>query len=121
METFSFKPNAEDEERYRIRVNDTKVWWVQFNEIVERIFCSRQQTALVLQADDGIAWAGISTSGRPRVMPTDQPDVDCIVFDAPHYLMAVEESCMRGWMEVVRANGLHGKYRLSGTRTEYEF
>ena len=121
MSSFSFKPDPEAEEAYRIRVNDAKVWWVQFDSVVERIFCDRAHAAIVYQADAGISWAGFDTSGRPRELPTDDPDVVCFAFDAPHYLMAVEESFMPGWMEVVRANGLHGRYRKAGTRVEYEF
>lgn len=121
MSGFSLKPNKEDEENYRIRVNDVDVWWVQFDCVVERVFCDKLQTSFVLHADVGLSWAGLSTSGRPRIVPTDNPNIDCVIFDAPHYLMAVEESLMPGWMEIVRANGLHGKYRKAGTRTEYEF
>ena len=121
MNSFHFKPNKDEEDAYRIRVNETQLWWVQFNTVVDHVFCTNRQSTLVLQADEGISWAGLSTSGRPRILPTDDPNLVCVKFDAPHYLMIVDEMFMKEWMEIVRANGLHGKYRKAGTREEYEF
>lgn len=121
METFSFMPNKEDEERHRRRVEETRVWWVKFNDPVERVFCDKAHIAAVIEADYGIAWAGLETHHYPRQMPTDRPDVWVMEFGIPIDTMAVAHDRMKGWMEVVRANGIHGGYREAGTSRWYEF
>ena len=121
MESFSFKPNADDARKLKERMDSTRVWWVEFPTPVERLFCDTAHLAAAIEADRGIAWAGLETYHHPRRMPTDRAGVWLLEYGIPIDRMAVEHGCMRGWMEVVRANGLHGRYREAGTKTEYEF
>ena len=121
MRGFSFKPKADELEEFREMVEGTRVWWVEFDAPVERVFCDTAHVAAVFNADYGIAWTGMETYHHPRQSPTDREGVWCMDFGIPIDRMAVEHGCMRGWMEVVRANGLHGRYREAGTTTEYEF
>lgn len=121
METFSFMPNRADTEKLRRRVNDLRVWWVEFPEPVERLFCDTAHLAAAAEADRGIAWAGLETYHHPRRMPTDRAGVWLLEYGIPIDRMAVEHEHMRGWMEVVRANGVHGRYREAGTERWYEF
>ena len=123
METFSFMPNARDAERLRKRVNDLRVWWVEFPEPVERLFCDGAHLAAAHEADYGIAWTGLATFHHPRRHPTDREDVWLLEYGIPIHRMAVPHEWMGGWMEVVRANGVHGRYREAGVYPEkwYEF
>ena len=121
METFSFMPQPGDAERIRVRLGETRVWWVEFDAPVERVFCDTAHVAAVFNADYGIAWTGMETYHHPRQTPTDREGVWCMEFGIPIDRMAVEHQHMRGWMEVVRANGLRGRYREAGTTTVYEF
>ena len=121
MNVFHFKPVPEEQERYRRRVEETKVWWVRFDSPVELVFCDRAHAASVLNADYGISWAGVGVSHRPKRLQTDDPETVCFKFEAPIEAMAVEEAFMGGWMQVVRSNGYHGTYRKAGTEKEYRF
>lgn len=121
METFSFKPNAEDEERYRIRVNDLNLWWVRLRPPVERLFCTLSQLATITEVDYGVSWTGVGSTHFPRTSPTDRDGIWCCEFDAPLETLVVDEGIMRDWMAILRANGCHGRYRKSGTDTRYEF
>ena len=121
METFSFKPDPADARRHAERVAAAKVWWVEFSPLVERIFASAADVAAVIRADYGVAWTDIETHHRPRVLPTDRDGVWCVEFAAPIERMAVEEADMGEWMQLVRANGCRGRYRLAGTDRWYEF
>ena len=121
MESFDFMPNRRDLERLQQRMDETRVWWVEFTAPVEQVFCDTAHVAAVFEADYGIAWTGMETFHHPRQVPTDQPGVWCLRFGIPIDRMAVSHEHMRGWMEVVRANHLHGRYREAGTKTEYEF
>jgi len=121
MEGFSFKPNADDERRYRERRERLRAWWVEFRPPVERLFCDTAHLAAAHEADNGMAWMGLETHHYPRRLPTDRPDVWLLEYAAPIERMAVDHEHMRGWMEVVRANGAHGRYREAGTDRWYEF
>ena len=123
METFSFMPNAHDAERLRRRVNDLRVWWVEFPEPVERLFCDTAHLAAAHEADYGIAWTGLETFHHPRRKPTDRDGVWLLEYGIPIDRMAVRHEWMGGWMEVVRANHVHGRYREAGVYPEkwYEF
>lgn len=121
MESYSFMPNAEDKRRLKERMDSTRVWWVEFPTPVERLFCDTAHLAAAVEADRGIAWAGLETYHHPRRMPTDRPGVWLLEYGIPIDRMAVEHEHMRGWMEVVRANGVHGRYREAGTERWYEF
>ena len=121
MEGFSFMPKPGDAERLRERVGRVRVWWVEFREPVERLFCDKAHLAAAHEADYGVAWLGLETHHHPRRTPTDRPDVWLLEYGIPIDRMAVEHEWMRGWMEVVRANGVHGRYREAGTDRWYEF
>ena len=121
METFSFKPQPGDAERIRARLDETRVWWVEFDQPVERVFCDTAHVAAVINADYGIAWTGMETYHHPRQSPTDREGVWCMEFAAPLETMAVEHDWMGPLMGVLRANGCHGHYREAGTEREYEF
>ena len=123
MECFSFKPSAEDQRRYQRQVDECRVWWVEFSPMVERLFCDTAHLAVAHQADYGVSWLGLETYHHPRRMPTDRPDVWLLEYGIPIERMAVDHEHMRGWMEVVRANGVHGRYREAGVYPErwYEF
>lgn len=113
-------PKPGDSERIR-RANEVRVWWVEFNAPVERMYCTTAQLALVTLVDMGITWAGLETHYHPRQHVTDREGVWLIEWGIPIVRMAVEEQHMRGWMELVRSNGIHGKYREAGTERVYEF
>lgn len=121
METFSFMPKPGDAERVRVRLGETRVWWVEFEPVVERLFCDTAHLAVAHEADYGVAWAGLETPHYPRQLPTDRDGVWLLEYGIPLDRMAVEHQHMRGWMEVVRANGCHGRYREAGTERWYEF
>lgn len=121
MESYSFKPKPGDAERLRLRVGETRVWWVEFDQPVERIFCSTAELSTVVEADSGVAWMGLETRHYPRRMPTDREGVWCCEYAIPIDRMAVDHEWMPLWMRIVRENGLHGSYRESGTEREYEF
>ena len=121
METFSFKPDPEAEERHRVRVNECRVWWVRLRPPVSRLFCTAPQLATVTEVDYGLTWAGVGATHFPRTSPTDREGVWCCSFDAPMETLLVEERLMAQWMAILRANGAHGRYRKSGTDAEYEF
>lgn len=121
METFSLAPNEGDRRRWQERVDSTRVWWVVFDPPVERLFCDKAHLGAAWQADYGIAWTGLETHHHPRQLPTDRPDVWLLEYGIPIERMAVEHEWMGGWMEVVRANGVHGRYREAGTERWYEF
>lgn len=121
METYHLKPQPGELERIRLRIEEAKVWWVEFSTPAERVFCRPEQVPTIINADYGITWAGVDTRHWPRQLPTDQEGVCCVEFGISIDRMAVEEQWMRGWMQIVRANGLHGKYRKAGTTREYEF
>jgi len=121
METFSFQQKPDEQRRMQERMDSTRVWWVEFARPVERLFCDSAHLGAAHEADYGIAWLGLETHHHPRRMPTDRPDVWLLEYGIPIERMAVEHQWMPLWMEVVRANGVHGKYREAGTTTEYEF
>lgn len=121
MESYHLKQTPEERERIRLRIEEAEVWWVHFDEPVERVYCTKEYCPVVFNADYGISWAGIDTPHYPREVPTDRDDVCCIEFGVPIDLMALEERFMRGWMHVVRSNGIHGTYRKAGTKKEYRF
>lgn len=121
METFEFMPEPGDAERVRARLGETRVWWVEFSPVVERLFCDTAHLAAAHEADYGVAWAGLETPHHPRRVPTDRDGVWLLEYGIPLDRMAVEHQHMRGWMEVVRANGCHGRYREAGTERWYEF
>lgn len=121
MNKFSLKPQPEEQEEWAKRMNEAQPWWIHFDEPLSVVFCDKEHVGSVFNADYGMAWAGIGCSHRPRRMPTNDPDVLCYQFDIPIDVMMVEERFMGGWMEVVRANSLHGHYRKAGTEKEYEF
>ena len=123
MESFSFKPDPEAEERIRVRLGETRVWFVEFDPLVRRVFCATKELAAVTRADYGVAWTGVSTHHWPTTKPTDREGVWCVEFAAPIERMAVNHDDMPGWMAVVRANGCHGRYREAGVRPRrwYEF
>ena len=121
MESFSFKPTAEDQRRLRERAERCRVWWVEFAQPVERIFCDSAHLGAAHEADNGMAWAGLESHNHPRRMPTDRPDVWLLEYGIPIDRMAVEHQWMALWMQVVRANQLHGRYREAGTDRWYEF
>jgi len=121
MEGFEFVPKREDMERWNRRLAETRVWWIEFSPIVERLFCDTAHLAAATEADYGIQWLGIGSGHRPRRVPTDRPDVWLLEYDAPIERMAVSHEWMAQWMEVVRANQRHGRYREAGTERWYEF
>jgi len=121
MESYSFMPNAEDKRRIKERMERCRIWWVEFASPVERLFCDKAHLAAAAEADQGITWMGLETHYHPRRMPTDRPDVWLLEYGIPIDRMAVDHEWMRGWMEVVRANGVHGRYREAGTERWYEF
>ena len=121
MESYSFMPNGRDQERIKARMDSTRVWWVEFPTPVELLFCDTKHLAAANEADYGVAWMGLETHHHPRRMPTDRPDVWLLEYGIPIDRMAVNHEWMRGWMEVIRANGVHGRYREAGTETWYEF
>ena len=121
METFSFMPKAEDAERLRERVKATRPWWIEFDPPVTHLFCDRSHLAAAHEADYGIAWTGVSTHHHPRQVPTDRQDVWLLEYGAPIERMAVDEPWMPSWMEVVRANHIHGRYKEAGVGPWYEF
>lgn len=120
MESFSFMPKPGDAERIHA-LRESRVWWVMFDEPVERLFCDTEHLAVAHMVDAGIPWTGMESHYHPRRQPTDRKDVWLLVYGIPIERMAVAHDNMRGWMEVVRANGLHGKYREAGTERVYEF
>ena len=121
MPTFDLMPKPGDAERLRERIACQRVWWVEFSAPVERIFCDGRHCASVIEADYGVTWMGVSTPHWPKRVPTDRPDVWCYEFGVPVDLMSVAHERMAGWMEVVRDNQLHGRYREAGTERWYEF
>ena len=121
MESYRLHRTPEEEERLRRRDAETRVWWVEFPTPVERLFCDTAHLAAANEADYGVAWMGLETHHHPRRMPTDRADVWLLEYGIPIGRMAVDHGWMRGWMEVVRANGVHGRYREAGTETWYEF
>ena len=121
MESFSFMPKPEDQRRLRERMDSTRVWWVEFDPPVERLFCDKAHLGAAHEADRGVAWMGMETYHHPRRMPTDRPDVWLLEYGIPIDRMAVNHEWMGPWMEVVRANGLRGRYREAGTERWYEF
>lgn len=121
METYHLKPKPGELEAIQRRIDEVLVWWVEFDEPVERVWCERQYCPVVFNADYGITWAGVDTRHYPRQVPTDRDGVCCIEFGVPITLMALEERFMEGWMHVVRSNGIHGHYRKAGTEREYRF
>jgi len=121
MGTFSFKPDPKAEAEERERIRNQRVYWVEFKTPVERVFCDGAHCASVIEADYGVTWMGVSTPHWPKRVPTDKPDVWCYEFGVPIDLMAVAAERMGGWMEVVRSNGIKGRYREAGTDRWYEF
>jgi hypothetical protein len=121
METFSFMPKPGDAERLAERVARARAWWVEFSEPVGRLFCDTAHLPAAHEAEHGMAWAGLPASHGARRLPTDRPDVWLLEYEAPVERLAVEHQWMRPWMELVRANGLHGRYREAGTDRWYEF
>ena len=123
MGGFRFMPEPGDAERVRVRLGETRVWWVEFPEPVERLFCDSAHLGAANEADNGVAWLGLETHHHPRRVPTDRADVWLLEYGIPIERMAVDHEWMRGWMEVVRANGVHGRYREAGVFPErwYEF
>lgn len=121
MEGFSLMPNEADRRRLRERRERLRAWWVEFARPVERVFATSAQCAAVVEADNGIAWTGLETRHHPRKVPTDRPGVWCFEYGIPVDRMAVDHEWMAQWMQVVRANGLHGRYREAGTDRWYEF
>lgn len=121
METFSFKPNADDARKLKERMDSTRVWWVEFTPPVERLFCDSAHLGAANEADYGVAWLGLETHHHPRRMPTDRPDVWLLEYGIPIDRMAVDHVWMPLWMQVVRMNGVHGRYREAGTERWYEF
>lgn len=121
METFSFMPKPGDAERIRARLDETRVWWVEFDPPVERLFCDSAHLGAAHEADRGVAWMGMETPHHPRRLPTDRPDVWLLEYGIPIGRMAVDHEWMALWMQVVRANQLHGRYREAGTDRWYEF
>lgn len=121
MESYDLMPSAGQDERLRRRREEARVWWVEFAPPVERLFCDSAHLAAANEADYGVAWMGLETYHHPRRVPTDRPGVWLLEYGIPLGRMAVAHEWMRGWMEVVRANGLHGRYREAGTERWYEF
>lgn len=121
MESYSFMPRPGDTERIRVKVGETRVWWVEFSPAVERLFCDSAHLAAAHEADHGVAWLGLETPHHPRRMPTNRPDVWLLEYGIPIERMAVDHEWMGQWMQVVRANGVHGRYREAGTDRWYEF
>lgn len=123
MESYSFMPKPEDKRRLRERMDRARAWWVEFAPPVERLFCDSAHLGAAHEADYGMAWMGLETYHHPRRVPTDRPDVWLLEYGIPIDRMAVEHEHMRGWMEIVRANGVHGRYREAGVFPErwYEF
>jgi len=121
METYSFKPQPDDAERIRARVDATRVWWVELSEPVERLFCDKAHLAVASLVDAGISIAGLESHYYPARRPTDRPDVWLLEYGIPMERVAVEHQHMRGWMALLRANGCHGRYREAGTDRWYEF
>lgn len=123
MGGFRFMPEPGDAERVRVRVGETRFWWVEFAPPVERLFCDSAHLGAATEADNGIAWLGLETHHHPRRVPTDRAGVWLLEYGIPIERMAVDHEWMRGWMEVVRANGVHGRYREAGVFPErwYEF
>lgn len=123
MESFTLKPTPEQEERIRVRFGETRVWLIEFDPVVERLFCDGAHLAAANEADYGVPWMGIETHHHPRRVPTDRPDVWLLEYGVPIERMAVAHEWMGGWMEVVRKNHAHGRYREAGVFPErwYEF
>lgn len=120
MEGFSFMPEKGDAERVRVILGETRVWWVELRPICERLFCDKAHLAAANEACRGVPALGLG--GRSMVVTaTDRPDVWALSFPAPLERMAVEHQWMGGWMQVLRANGCHGRYREAGTERWYEF
>ena len=123
MESYRLHRTPEEEERLRRRDAETRVWWVEFPKPVERLWCDGAHLAAAHEADYGVPWLGLETHHHPRQLPTDRPDVWLLEYGIAIDHMAVAHQWMRGWMEVVRANGVHGRYREAGVYPErwYEF
>ena len=121
MSGFSFKPVKAEADEFRRRLEESNPWWIHFERPVSRVFCDHEHAASVICADFGMSWAGVGMSHEPVKVATDNPDVDCFRFEYEVETMCVEERYMGGWMEVIRMNGLHGRYRKAGTEKEYRF
>ncbi len=120
MESFSLKPEPGDAERMAA-YRESRVWWVEFARPVERLFCDKAHLAVAHMVDAGIPWTGMESHHHPVRRPTDRDGVWLLEYGIPIDRLAVAHDNMRGWMEIVRANGLHGSYREAGTEQVYEF
>ena len=121
MSGFQFKPIPEERDAFQKRVEESNPWWIYFERPFKRLFCDKYHTATVFNADFGMSWLGIGMSHKPYVRKTDDKNLDCVQFEDAVEVMCVEERFMKGWMEVVRFNQLHGRYRKAGTEEEYKF
>ena len=120
METFSFMPKAEDAQR-AAEMAAERPWLIEFDPPVTSLFCDRSHLVAAEEADYGMPWTGVTTQHRPRRVPTDRTDVWLLEYAAPIERMAVSEAWMGQWMQVVRANHKHGRYKQAGVGPWYEF
>ena len=116
METFSLMPKPGDEERIRVKVGETRVWWVRLRPPVARLFCTTGQLATMARVEFDM---GHHHGGTQR--PTDRDGVWCVDYAAPLETLGVEHEVMGQLMALLRANGCHGRYREAGTQRWYEF
>ena len=92
------------------------IWWVRLSEPCQRFFCS-------LKSHQDVAVARVLVGDRIafEVTSTNRDDVACVVPEREVEVLAACESSMRELMAVLRANALHGSYRMAGTEEEYRF
>lgn len=116
METFDFMPKADDIERFRIKLGETRFWWIEYDQPFEQIFCDSAHLAAAWEADFGVPWLGFELHHHPVRRETDREDVWLIEYGMPVGKMAVAHEWMKGWMELVRANQIHGCYHEAGLK-----
>lgn len=121
MESFSFMPQKGDAERVAEMIAETRPWLIEFTPPVTQLFCDRAHLAAANEADYGMPWTGVTTHHHPRRVPTDRPDVWLLEYAMPIERMAVDAKWMKQWMQVVRANHVHGRYKEAGVGPWYEF
>ena len=90
------------------------IWAVTLDAFCQRLFCDRGQMVAVLavMVANRYGW---------RIADTDREGVTCVMPNPPRERFAIAESFMPCFVAALRANGVHGTYRESGTERSYRF
>jgi hypothetical protein len=91
------------------------IWAVVTDEPLQRVFCTPGPQLT------GVVAVMVADRYQFSISDTDREGIQCVNVQIPREVFAIAESFMAGFVGALRANGVHGTYRKSGTAKEYRF